>query len=145
MKAVSSRDIKRHFLPKKKVKKGTSDLSYLYVHSIFTLLLIKQIFEKNKSLRAASKSQTPLWPRITSVHVNIGEKNGKPSEVTIVHIQCIMLLPNITQTSFVKIHDFYEKLLTHSQVLDTMGKLKDINGYIKLIHDKLPTICAALV
>ena len=26
-----------------------------------------------------------------------------------------------------------------------MGKLKDINGYIRLTHDKLPTICAALV
>ena len=34
------------------------------VRSIFTLLLVKQIFQ-NKSLRAASKSQTQYWARIT--------------------------------------------------------------------------------
>ena len=33
-------------------------------YSIFSLLLIKQIFEKKKSLRAASKSWTQFWPRI---------------------------------------------------------------------------------
>ena len=31
-------------------------MSNSYVHSIFTLLLIKSFFEKNKSLRAASES-----------------------------------------------------------------------------------------
>ena len=36
-------------------------MSNHYVHSIFTLPLIKQIFEKNKSLRAASKSRTQVW------------------------------------------------------------------------------------
>ena len=36
-----------------------------YVHNIFTMLLIKQIFEKNKSLRVASKSRMRFWPRIT--------------------------------------------------------------------------------
>ena len=61
----SSRDIKGHFLrykralsPKKDLQKVASDLSSLYGHSIFKLLLIKQIFEKNKSSRAVSKSQT---------------------------------------------------------------------------------------
>ena len=39
---------------------------YPYIHSIFTLLLIKQVFEKNKSSRAASESRTQFWPRITS-------------------------------------------------------------------------------
>ena len=56
-----------------------------------------------------------------------------------------MSLPTITQTTAGKIQDFYEKLLTHSQALDTMGKLKDINGYGRLTRDKLPTICADLV
>ena len=40
---------------------GTSDLSYPYVHSIFTLLLIKQVFEKIKSLRAASEIRTQFY------------------------------------------------------------------------------------
>ena len=38
---------------------------YPFIHSIFTLLLIKQIFKKNKSSRAASESQMQFWPRIT--------------------------------------------------------------------------------
>ena len=55
-------------------------------------------------------------------------KFGKPSVVTNAHIQCFMSLPGITQSSVGKIHDFYEKLVTHSQALDIMGKLKEING-----------------
>ena len=43
---------------------GAFDLSYHYVHSMFTLLLIKQIFGKIKSLREASKSVTQLWSRM---------------------------------------------------------------------------------
>ena len=42
----------------KKVKKDTPNLTSPYVHSFFTIVLIKQIFEKNKSLRAASGSRT---------------------------------------------------------------------------------------
>ena len=42
--------------------KGTSDSSYLHVHNIFTLLLIKQIKKKS---RAVSKSLMQYWPRIT--------------------------------------------------------------------------------
>ena len=56
-----------------------------------------------------------------------------------------MSLPIITQTSVGKTHDFYEKLITHSPALDTMGKLKEINGYIRLKLVKLPIICEDLV
>ena len=52
------KDIKRALFHNKKVKKGTPNLTSPYVHSRFTLVLIKQIFEKNRSLRAASGSQT---------------------------------------------------------------------------------------
>ena len=72
-------------------------------------------------------------------------KFGKPSEVTNSHIQCIMSLPIITQNNVIKIHDFYEKHVTHSQALDTMGKLKKINGYVRMTLDKLPAIRADLV
>ena len=74
-------------------------------------------------------------------------KFGKPSEVTtahIQHIQCTMSLPTITQTSVGKVHDFYEKLVTHSQDLDTMARQKKING-VRLTLDKLTTICADLI
>ena len=54
-------------------------------------------------------------------------------------------LPTITDTGVGKIHDFYEKLVTHSQALDTMGKLKKVNGCVILTHDKLRTNRADLV
>ena len=72
-------------------------------------------------------------------------KFEKPSEVTNAHIQCIYSLPTITETGVGQIHDFYEKLVTHSQALDTMGKLKEINGCVILTHDKLRTNRADLV
>ena len=57
----------------------------------------------------------------------------------------LMSLPTITQTSVGKIHDFYEKLVTLSQAFDTMGKLKEINGNVRLALDKLPKIRVDLV
>ena len=59
-------------------------------------------------------------------------KFGKPSKVTNAHIQCIMSLPMITQNNVIKIHDFYEKVTTHSQALDAMGILKEINGCVRI-------------
>lgn len=72
-------------------------------------------------------------------------KFGKHSEETNAHIECIMSLSTITLSSVGKIHDYYEKLVTHSQSLDTMSKLKEITGYVRLALDKLPTIRAELV
>ena len=37
-------------------------LSYPYIHRIFTLLWIKQIFEKIKSSKVGSKSRLKFWP-----------------------------------------------------------------------------------
>ena len=70
---------------------------------------------------------------------------GKPSEVANAHIESIMTLPSITSSNTRKIHDFYEKLITNINALDTMGKLKDINGNVRLILDKLSGIRADLV
>ena len=50
--------IKRALFHCKKVKKGTPNLTSPYVHSLFTVVLIKQICEKNKSSRAASGGGT---------------------------------------------------------------------------------------
>ena len=48
---------KRALFHNKKVKTGTRNLTSPYIHSLFTIFLIKQIFEKNKSCRAASGSR----------------------------------------------------------------------------------------
>ena len=72
-------------------------------------------------------------------------KYGKPSEVANAHIQSIMGLPVISGTNPVRINEFYEKLVTNIQTLESMGKEKDIRGYVRLTLDKLPGIRADLV
>ena len=56
--AASRRYKKGHFFSIKKL--GTPNLISPHVHSLFATVLIKQNFEKNKSLRAASGSPTQL-------------------------------------------------------------------------------------
>ena len=72
-------------------------------------------------------------------------KYGKPSEVVNAHIQNLMSLQSVNGANPVKIHEFYEKLVTHVQILETMGKLNEIAGYVRITLDKLPGIRADLV
>ena len=72
-------------------------------------------------------------------------KYGKPSEVSNAHMQGIIALPTIQGSQPVKIHEFYGRLVTNVQALETMGKIKDINGYVRVTLDKLPGIRADLV
>ena len=55
------------------------------------------------------------------------------------------MLPVIQNSDPNRIQDFYEKLVISVQALDTMNKLKEINGYARLTLDKLPGIRADLV
>ena len=59
------------FLNYKKLIKKTPD-EQIYVHSIFSLLLIRQVFEKNKSSRTAFKSQRQFWPIINYPWLSYG-------------------------------------------------------------------------
>ena len=72
-------------------------------------------------------------------------KFGRSTEIAAAHIQRISLLPVIQNSHPNRIHDFYENLVISVQVLDTMNKLKEINGYVRLTLDKLPRISADLV
>ena len=54
----SVRKMQKRALFHNKVKKGTPNLTSPYFHSLFIIFLMKQIFEKNKSSRAASRSRT---------------------------------------------------------------------------------------
>ena len=72
-------------------------------------------------------------------------KFGKSTEIAAAHIQCITSLPVIQNSDPNRIHDFYEKLVVSVKALDTMNKLKEINGYVRLTVDILPVIRADLV
>ena len=56
-----------------------------------------------------------------------------------------LVLPTINNTNQYKTHDFYERLVAHISTLDTMGKLEEINGYVRFMLDKLRGIRADLV
>ena len=72
-------------------------------------------------------------------------KNGKRSEIANAQIQSVMALPTKGNNNPYKIHDFYERLIAHINTLDTMGKLKEINGYVRFTLDKLFRIRADLM
>ncbi len=52
----------------------------------------------------------------------------------------MIYLPTIQGTHAGKIHDFYNKLLFNVQSLETLGKLKEVNGYVRMCLDKLEGI-----
>ena len=53
-----------------------------------------------------------------------------------------MGLPGTNPT---RINEFHDKMVTNIQTLQSMGKEKDIRGYVRLTLDKLPGIRADLV
>ena len=73
------------------------------------------------------------------------KKYGKHSVVANVHVQNIMSFSHINNSNPYKIYEFSEKLLSSVQALEAMGKLKEINGYVRLTLDKLHGIRADLV
>ena len=54
-------------------------------------------------------------------------------------------MPTIKGADSAKIHDFYEKLVSSVQSLETLGKIKEVNGYVRATLDKLETIRGDLV
>ena len=71
--------------------------------------------------------------------------DGKTSEIVNAYVRNITALPIISGTNPVKIHQFYEKLLFNVQALETLGKLKEVNGYVRTSLDKLEGIRGDLV
>ena len=72
-------------------------------------------------------------------------KYGKNSEVINAYVQNIIGLPTIPGSQPYKIHAFYETLLTSVQSLETLGKLTEVSGYVRMTLDKLEGIRSDLV
>ena len=70
---------------------------------------------------------------------------GKPSEVAKAHIENVISLPVINNSNPGRIHSFYEKLVTSVQSLESMGKLQNINLFVRHTLDKLSGIKSELV
>ena len=72
-------------------------------------------------------------------------KYGRLIEVARAHVQSILGLPVITGTNPARICEFYDKLETNIQMLESMGKEQEIRGYVRLTLDKLLGIRVDLV
>ena len=70
---------------------------------------------------------------------------GKSSEIVNSYIQNIMSLPNVPGCQPSRIHNFYETLMYNVQSLETMGKLSEVNGYVRATIDRLKGIRGNLV
>jgi len=70
---------------------------------------------------------------------------GKTSEIINAYVTELMSLPVIHGSNAGKIYEFYEKLLANVQALETLGKLGDVKGYVRMTLDKLEGIRGDLV
>ena len=75
----------------------------------------------------------------------LNTKYGRPSEIVNAHITAIMNLPLIKGGNPHNIAGFYETLVRNLQALETMGKLESVNGYTRMLLDRLPNIRSELV
>ena len=67
------------------------------------------------------------------------------SEIVNAYVHNIIHLPTIQGTNASKIHEFYNQLLSNVQSLETLGKLREVNGYVRMCLDKLEGIRGDLV
>ena len=72
-------------------------------------------------------------------------KFGKESEIVNAYVSSIMSIPVIYGVNPNKVSQFYEKLCSSIQALETMGKLREVNGYVRMTLNKLEGIRGDLV
>ena len=72
-------------------------------------------------------------------------KYGQTSEVVNAHVQKIINLPTVTGTNPNKVFEFYEILVSSVQTLESLGKLQEIKGYVRITLDKLVHLRSQLV
>ena len=73
------------------------------------------------------------------------EKYGNDSEIINAYVEEIVALPTINGTQPNIVHPFFEKLRYCVQSLETLKKLDNVNGYVRMTLNKLPAIRGDLV
>ena len=72
-------------------------------------------------------------------------KFEKESEIVNAYVSSIMSLPVIYGANPNKVSQFFEKLCSSVQALETMGKFEEVNGYVRMTLNKLEGIRGDLV
>ena len=75
----------------------------------------------------------------------LADRYGNTSEIVNSYVEEIINLPTITSSQPAKIHAFYDTLMYCVQSLETLNKLSDVNGHVRLTLNKLPGIRGDLV
>ena len=75
----------------------------------------------------------------------LADQYGKNSEIVKAYIKEIMNLPHISGANPKKIAEFSKKLNYSVQALETLKRLKDVQGNVSMTLDKLPAIRGDLV
>ena len=117
---------KRALFHYKTDKKGTLNLPFVY--SFFTIILIKQIFEKNKSLRAASGGWTILFK--TKI-----QGQFKVFAYILPRIQGFCAFFKLSNITIITIFLSHDRL---SQIYTSMSTLSKMN-FIQLYHNARDT------
>ena len=73
------------------------------------------------------------------------EKYANESEIVNSYVEEIISLPTINGSQPGKISAFFERLRYNVQSLETLNKLSDVNGYVRMTINKLPGIRGDLV
>ena len=110
-----------------------SEIDRSELHPVSKINYLKELLAPNKRLLIDTLPFTSEgYSRAIAI---LKAKFGKLSEVSAAHIQCVLSLPVITNSNRNRVHEFYEKLVISVQALETMNKLKEINGYARLTLD----------
>lgn len=72
-------------------------------------------------------------------------KYVKESKIVNACVDGIMSLPSIYGANPNKVSQFYEKICSNVQALEMMGKLGEVNGYVRMTLNKLEGIRGDLV
>ena len=128
----------QHFWGQFEAEIDKADITQVAQFSYLKELLEKKVWMSVDGLPFSSEG----YERAKNI---LKTKYGKPSEVANAHIQSLMSLQTVHGTQPWKIHEFYDKLVINVQALETMGKLIEVSGYVRLDLDKLPGIRADVV
>ena len=121
----------------------TTEIDSTKIAGVSKFLYLKELLDpKVKPLIDGLPSTSEGYERAKNI---LQATFGKTSEVSTAHVRGIIDLPTVNGSNPAKIHDFFEKLVTHVQAVETMGKLKTINGYVWLLLDRLHGIRSDLV
>ena len=123
--------------------KAEIDPADVHVSPITKFSYLEKLLEpKVKATIKGLPFTTEGYERINNI---LKTNYGKESEIVNAHFTNIMPLPVIYGSNPNKILEFYKTLSPNLQALETMGKIKEVNGYVRMTLDKLEGIRGDLV